>query len=235
MPLSFPTRSSTSPAHTIQHEIHMVKKPCFEPGPGEMTIHVRATGICRYIFLLSYQTGMTSISGSMALLGLPCLSHMSVEHVIDRQAKSLPSERALRSGRSADRVANGVPCGLASCDPCRTGRLMLRRELIGLVVTLLAAHAAGCPLIVISDLFPSRLEFAKKLLPPARTVQIEKTAKLEEVRKQIKDEAGMEFSLALDYTRMESSIRSAIFVKSCMIDVFEVANPDSIASTVCQG
>lgn len=61
----------------------------------------------------------------MALLGLPCLSHMSVEHVIDRQAKSLPSERALRSGRSADRVANGVPCGLASCDPCRTGRLML--------------------------------------------------------------------------------------------------------------
>ncbi|WVQ90772.1 hypothetical protein IAS59_004556 [Cryptococcus gattii] len=142
----------------------MVKKPCFEPGPGEMTIHVRATGICR--------------------LRRPFLEAWLcwVYHYC-----------------------------------------YLRRELIGLVVTLLAAHAAGCPLIVISDLFPSRLEFAKKLLPPARTVQIEKTAKLEEVRKQIKDEAGMEFSLALDYTRMESSIRSAIFSVKVRDKVFVIS------------
>lgn len=82
---------------------------------------------------------------------------------------------------------------------------------IGLV-TFLAAHATGCTPIVITDLFPSRLEFAKKLLPTVKTVQIEKTAKPEEVAKQIKDAGGMQLSLAVDCTRMESSIRSAIFL-----------------------
>ncbi|OWZ36735.1 L-iditol 2-dehydrogenase [Cryptococcus neoformans] len=33
-------------AYNPAHEIHMVKKPRFEPGPGEVTIHVRATEIC---------------------------------------------------------------------------------------------------------------------------------------------------------------------------------------------
>lgn len=36
-------------AYNLAHEIHMVKKPRFEPGPGEVTIHVRATEICGYV------------------------------------------------------------------------------------------------------------------------------------------------------------------------------------------
>ncbi|OXC63982.1 hypothetical protein AYX13_06434 [Cryptococcus neoformans] len=164
---------------------------------------------------------------------------MSAEQVMNRQAKLVAIEA-------------GVPCGLASCDPCRTGRYnacpaavffsiplyhegslceALAVALVGLdrtgvrlgepiaiwgagpigLVTFLAAHATGCTPIVITDLFPSRLEFAKKLLPTVKTVQIEKTAKPEEVAKQIKDAGGMQLSLAVDCTGMESSIRSAIF------------------------
>ncbi|OXG76254.1 L-iditol 2-dehydrogenase [Cryptococcus neoformans Gb118] len=216
-------------AYNLAHEIHMVKKPRFEPGPGEVTIHVRATEICGsgVHFWKHDHTGPTK------------MSQMSAEQVMNRQAKLVAIEA-------------GVPCGLPSCDPCRTGRynaypaavffsIPLYHEgslceplavaLVGLdrtgvrlgepiaiwgagpigLVTFLAAHATGCTPIVITDLFPSRLEFAKKLLPTVKTVQIEKTAKPEEVAKQIKDAGGMQLSLAVDCTRMESSIRSAIF------------------------
>lgn len=80
---------------------------------------------------------------------------------------------------------------------------------------------------MITDLFPSRLEFAKKLVPTVKTVQIEKTAKPEEVAEQIKDAAGMQLSLALDCTGMESSIRSAIFVRPYLRDIFEFVNANS--------
>lgn len=29
-----------------QHEIHLVEKPRLKPGPGQVLVHVRATGIC---------------------------------------------------------------------------------------------------------------------------------------------------------------------------------------------
>lgn len=29
-----------------QHEIHIVEKPRLKPGPGQVLVHVRATGIC---------------------------------------------------------------------------------------------------------------------------------------------------------------------------------------------
>ena len=29
-----------------QHEIHLVEKPLIKPGPGQVLVHVRATGIC---------------------------------------------------------------------------------------------------------------------------------------------------------------------------------------------
>lgn len=30
------------------HEIHIVQKPKLKPGPGQVLVHVRATGICGY-------------------------------------------------------------------------------------------------------------------------------------------------------------------------------------------
>lgn len=33
-------------AYNPAHEVHMIHKPLFKPGPGEVTVHVKATGIC---------------------------------------------------------------------------------------------------------------------------------------------------------------------------------------------
>ena len=82
---------------------------------------------------------------------------------------------------------------------------------IGLV-TALAAHAAGCTPIVLTDLVQSRLEFAKTLLPNIRTVQISKGQSPEEVAGMIKTAAGGMVNVALECTGFESSIRTAIFV-----------------------
>lgn len=82
---------------------------------------------------------------------------------------------------------------------------------IGLV-TALAAHAAGCTPIVLTDLVASRLEFAKTLLPNIRTVQIPKGTAPEGVAGMIKDAAGGMVNVALECTGFESSIRAAIFV-----------------------
>ncbi|WRT67569.1 uncharacterized protein IL334_004541 [Kwoniella shivajii] len=81
---------------------------------------------------------------------------------------------------------------------------------IGLV-TLLAAHASGCTPIVITDLVASRLEFAKKLVPTVKTVQIQREWKAEETAEKIKAAAGTGIRVALECTGFESSIRTAIY------------------------
>ncbi|KAJ9092708.1 hypothetical protein QFC19_008633 [Naganishia cerealis] len=81
---------------------------------------------------------------------------------------------------------------------------------IGLV-TLLAARAAGCEPIVITDLFPSRLEFAKSLVPGVRTALVDLKDTPEEIARKVKDAAGMEVRVAMECTGVESSIRAAIF------------------------
>lgn len=82
---------------------------------------------------------------------------------------------------------------------------------IGLV-TLLSARAAGAEPIVITDLSPSRLEFAKTLVPSVKTVLIEKSLSPKDVAKKVKDAAGTPLKLALECTGVESSIHSAIYV-----------------------
>jgi L-iditol 2-dehydrogenase len=79
-------------------------------------------------------------------------------------------------------------------------------------VTLLSAHAAGCYPIVITDLFESRLEFAKKLVPTVKTVTVTKSATAEEMAAKIKEAAGTGIRVALEATGVESSIRTAIYV-----------------------
>lgn len=84
---------------------------------------------------------------------------------------------------------------------------------IGLI-TLLAAHAAGCYPIVITDLFESRLKFAESLVPGVKTLAIPRGAKPEDVATEIKAKAGMELRVALECTGVESSIRTAIYVSA---------------------
>ncbi|WVQ80310.1 hypothetical protein IAT38_002415 [Cryptococcus sp. DSM 104549] len=255
-------------AYNPKHEIHMVHKPLGKPGPGEVTVHVRSTGICGsdVHFWKHGHIGPTMIVTDECGAG-----HESAGEVV-------AVGEGVTEWVAGDRVAieAGVPCGLATCDPCRTGKYNacpnvvffstppyhgtltrfhnhpaawlhrlpdnvsfeegslcepLAVALAGLdragvrlgdpvvisgagpigLVTLLACHAAGCTPIVITDLFPSRLEFAKTLVPTVRTVQIDRAAKPDEVAKEIKAAAGTPLSLALDCTGVESSIRAGIF------------------------
>lgn len=67
---------------------------------------------------------------------------------------------------------------------------------------------------MITDLVPSRLEFAKSLVPTVRTVLIQRGQSDLEVAKLIKDAAGTELRVALECTGFESSIRAGIFVSA---------------------
>ncbi|KAF5387370.1 hypothetical protein D9757_005763 [Collybiopsis confluens] len=81
---------------------------------------------------------------------------------------------------------------------------------IGLV-SLLSARAAGAEPIVITDLFQSRLDFAKSLVPGARTILIDRNASPKEQAEVIKKAAGGPLQLALECTGVESSIHTAIY------------------------
>lgn len=83
---------------------------------------------------------------------------------------------------------------------------------IGLV-SLLAAKALGATPIIITDLFQSRLDFAKTLHKDVQTVLVERGQTAEEVAGKIKEAAGgAELKFALECTGVESSIRTCIFV-----------------------
>lgn len=82
---------------------------------------------------------------------------------------------------------------------------------IGLI-SLLSARAAGAEPIVITDLFQSRLDFAKKLVPGVRTVLIERGTTSKDQAALVKTAAGGPLKLALECTGVESSVHTAVYV-----------------------
>lgn len=111
----------------------------------------------------------------------------------------------------------------ALCEPLAVAMAAMQRSEIRLgdsvvvcgagpigLVTLLAARAAGA-IPLITDLSPSRLEYAKKVVPSVKTVLIEKGQTPQDVAEKIKKEAGMPVTLALECTGVESSIHAAIY------------------------
>ncbi|CAD6579891.1 MAG: hypothetical protein TREMPRED_002603 [Tremellales sp. Tagirdzhanova-0007] len=255
-------------AYNPAHEIQMVNKPVPKPGPGEVVIHVRATGICGsdVHFWKHGQIGPTMVVKDVTGAG-----HESAGDVIELG-------EGVTTFAVGDRVAieSGLPCGKAACDSCRMGRYNLcpnvvffsvppyfgtltrfhahpagwlhklpdgvsfeegslceplavalagieRADVrlgdpvlicgagpIGLI-TLLAANAAGCTPIVITDLFESRLAFAKTLVPRVHTVQIQRGQSESDTAKMVKEKVDMSFKVALECTGVESSICIAIY------------------------
>jgi L-iditol 2-dehydrogenase len=80
------------------------------------------------------------------------------------------------------------------------------------LVSLLSARAAGAEPIVITDLFQSRLDFAKKLVPGVRTVLIERGSTPKESAEKITAAAEGAVKLAIECTGVESSVHTAAFV-----------------------
>jgi L-iditol 2-dehydrogenase len=83
---------------------------------------------------------------------------------------------------------------------------------IGLI-SLLSARAAGAEPVVITDLFQSRLDFAKKLVPGVHTVLIKRGTTSKEQAQDIKTAAGGALKLALECTGVESSVHTAVHVR----------------------
>jgi hypothetical protein len=42
-------------AYTPDHQVQLLQKPLFPPRAGEVVVHVRATGICGYVYSFSSQ------------------------------------------------------------------------------------------------------------------------------------------------------------------------------------
>ncbi|KIJ50699.1 hypothetical protein M422DRAFT_27260 [Sphaerobolus stellatus SS14] len=249
------------------HEVHLVEKPKLNPGPGQVLVHVRATGICGSDVHF-WKHG--AIGESMVVRDECGSGHESAGEVVE-------IGEGVTQWKIGDRVAieAGVPCSQPACDACRTGRYnacpdvvffstppyhgtltrwhlhpaqWLHRlpdnvsfeegalceplsvalagiERAGLrlgdsvvvcgagpigLVSLLSARAAGAEPIVITDLFQSRLDFAKKLVPGIRTVLIQRGQTSKESAKNIKGAAGGPLKVALECTGVESSIHTAV-------------------------
>ncbi len=85
------------------------------------------------------------------------------------------------------------------------------------VITAIAARAAGATPIIITDLFESRLEFARKVVKGVRTLKVEREWTSLEVAGKIKELAGGEtLKIAFECTGVESSIEGAIYVSTRM-------------------
>jgi len=97
-----------------QHEIHLVEKPRPKPGPGQVLVHVRATGICGSDVHF-WQHGR--IGDSMIVTDECGSGHESAGEVIEVGP-------GVTQWKAGDRVAieAGVPCSKPSCDYCRVGR-----------------------------------------------------------------------------------------------------------------
>ncbi|PBK99441.1 GroES-like protein [Armillaria gallica] len=249
------------------HEVHLVQKPRPKPGPGQVLLHVRATGICGSDVHF-WRHGRI---GDMIVTDECGSGHESAGEIVE-------VGEGVTKWKVGDRVAMevGIPCSQPSCTPCRTGKyngcpdvvffstppyhgtltrwhvhpeqwlhrlpdnvtfeegalceplavalagidraglrlgdptLICGAGPIGLV-SLLAARAAGAEPIVITDLFQSRLDFAKSLVPGVKTVLIGRDLAPKDQASKIKEAAGGELKLVLECTGVESSISTAIF------------------------
>ncbi|KAK7061011.1 hypothetical protein VNI00_000746 [Paramarasmius palmivorus] len=124
------------------HEIHLVQKPRPKPGPGQVLVHVRATGICGsdVHFWKHGQIGPTMVVRDECGSG-----HESAGEVIE-------VGEGVTQWKAGDRVAleNGVPCSQPSCDPCRLG------------------HYNGCPNVVFFSTPPYHGTLTRWHLHPAQ-------------------------------------------------------------------
>lgn len=99
---------------TADHRIKMEEAPIQEPGPGEVLIHIKTTGICGSDIHFWHRGAI----GALTVSGDCILGHEASGVVL----RTHPTVTSLRPG---DRVAlePGVPCG--ACFLCRAGRYNL--------------------------------------------------------------------------------------------------------------
>ncbi|KAK7957873.1 hypothetical protein PG988_012721 [Apiospora saccharicola] len=254
---------------TADHEIKMVEAPVEEPGPGDVLLHIKATGICGSDIHF-WKTGRI---GSLVVEGDCILGHEAAGVV-------LKCGEGVTDLQVGDRVAvePGVPC--EKCFLCREGRYNLCDDVqfagvypyhgtvqrykvhpakwlykipdnvsyaeaalleplsvvlhgvktaglslgrpalvcgagpIGLLA-LAAARASGAHPLVITDLEPGRLAFARDYVPSCITYQVDPKLSSEENAAKVRKLFGSDEYAApptvLECTGVESSVVLATF------------------------
>ncbi|KAM0818466.1 putative Chaperonin 10-like protein [Seiridium cardinale] len=249
---------------TADHQVKMVEAPVEEPGPGDVLLHIKTTGICGSDIHF-WKAGRI---GSLVVEGDCILGHEGAGLV-------LKCGEGVTSLKPGDRVAvePGVPC--EKCFLCREGRYNLCDDVafagvypyagtlqrykvhpakwlykipdnitwaeaalleplsvvlhgvktgglslgkpalicgagpIGLIA-LAAARASGAHPIVITDLEPKRLAFARDFIPDCITYQVDRTLSSEEnataVRRLYGNNEYAAPATVLECTGVESSI-----------------------------
>jgi len=270
--------SSLKPSHpnpslqvTTDHKLKLVEAPIHEPGPGEVLLHIKTTGICGsdIHFWKQGRIGSLVVEGDCILgheaaglvlklgegvdnlqvgdrvaiePGMPCDScwlcrsgrynlcedvafsgvypyHGTLQRYKTHKAKwlyRLPdsvswAEAALLEPLSV--VLHGVKtCGLALGRPA----LVCGAGPIGLIA-LAAARASGAHPIVITDLEPKRLAFARDFVPSCVPYQVDTRLDAEgnarEIRKLFEAES-FEYNAppsVLECTGVESSVVTAAY------------------------
>ncbi|KAF2711833.1 sorbitol dehydrogenase [Pleomassaria siparia CBS 279.74] len=266
-----PKHANPSLQVTADHKLKQVEAPVYAPKPGEVLLHIKATGVCGSDIHF-WKVGSI---GPLVVEGDCILGHEAAGIVL----KVGEGVTTLKEG---DRVAvePGVPCG--ECFLCRDGRYNLCEDVqftgvypyhgtiqrykchpaqwchllpdnvsysegalleplsvvmhgiqsagltlgrgvvicgagpIGLIA-LAAARASGAHPIVITDLEPKRLEFARKFVPSCQTYQVDRSLDSEGNAKQIRKlfcERTGEYGApetVLECTGVESSVVTACY------------------------
>ncbi|KAI6482764.1 hypothetical protein MCOR18_004468 [Pyricularia oryzae] len=262
---------------TADHQLKQVEAPILSPGPGEVLLHVKCTGVCGS----DVHFWKTGAIGTLVVEGDCILGHEAAGIVLSTG----PDVTTLKPG---DRVAiePGVPCN--KCFLCSEGRYNLCQEVqfagvwpyhgtlqrykvhparwlhklpdslsyaegalleplsvvlhgirvaglslgrgavicgagpIGLIA-LAAARASGAHPIVITDVEPRRLEFAREFVPSCQTYRVNPTQSPEENARGIRALFGLKGSavpdpdeysappVVLECTGVESSVCTAAF------------------------
>ncbi|SPO06983.1 probable xylitol dehydrogenase [Cephalotrichum gorgonifer] len=256
---------------TADHKILMAEAPVHSPGPGQVLLHIKATGICGSDIHF-WKTGRI---GSLVVEGNCILGHEAAGIV-------LKCGEGVDNLQIGDRVAvePGVPCD--NCFLCQEGRYNLCEDVkfagvypyhgtvqrykvhpakwlfkipdnvtyeeaalleplsvvlhgvrtgglslgrpalicgagpIGLIA-LAAARASGAHPLVITDVEPKRLAFAKEFVPSCITYQVDVKLDAETNAKAIRKLFGAENDeyraprTVLECTGMESSVCTAAF------------------------
>ncbi|GAD96309.1 alcohol dehydrogenase, putative [Paecilomyces variotii No. 5] len=254
---------------TPDHQLKLVEAPVYQPGPGEVLLHIKATGVCGsdIHFWKSGRIGPLEFKGD-------CIIGHEAAGVVLQCGNGVPDFKP------GDRVAlePGVSCG--NCFLCREGRYNLCENVqfagvwpyhgtiqrfkvhpakwlhklpdtvsfaegalleplsvvmhgintaglslgrgvlicgagpIGLIA-LAAARASGAHPIVITDLEPRRLAFAKDFLPCCKTYQIntsiDAAGNAKAIRSLFRDDEYFAPSSVLECTGVESSVCTAAY------------------------
>ncbi|KAK8010051.1 sorbitol dehydrogenase-like protein [Apiospora arundinis] len=254
---------------TADHQIKMVEAPVEQPGPGQVLLHIKATGICGsdIHFWKAGRIGTLVIEGDCILgheasgIVLKCGEAVTNLKVGDRVAvePGVPCEKCFLCQEGRYNLCDDVQFAgvypyhgtlqrykvhpakwlykipdnvsyaeAALLEPLsvvlhgvKTGGLSLGRPAlicgagpIGLLA-LAAARASGAHPIVITDLEPKRLAFAKDYVPSCITYQVDRNLSSEEnavaVRKLFGEDEYSAPQTVLECTGVESSVILATF------------------------